>query len=521
MVVLSKRPVRLAAFGELGDLLKREKTKSIAEYGDFQTPLDLAERATNLLVRIGIKARSVIEPTCGQGTFVKAAASAFPEAEVIFGVDINQSHLTVATAATADFPNVTIREGNFFNTDWESLVSSAKAPWLILGNPPWVTSSDLGALESDNLPEKSNFHGRVGIEAITGKSNFDISEWMLLRYLDWLSDSNGTIAVLCKTAVARKILLHLWKKKIGFSEARIYKIDALRNFNAAVDACFFVVAVDAKAHCTECLVFDDIDNDEPSKRIGFRDGHAIWDMSAYRLYRSLLGEDKNYVWRSGIKHDCSKIMELSVDSGVYKNGLEGMVDIEQDFLFPMFKSSDVGNSRSVIRRFMVVPQSFVGEDTNRIKSSSPKTWKYLEKHANYLDRRGSIIYKNKPRFSIFGVGEYSFSPWKIAISGFYKKLQFVRVGPAGGKPVVFDDTIYFLSCKSEAEASFLEGLLRSKEASGFLGSMIYWDDKRPITVDLLRRLDIRKLAALLGRSEEYASFVSMRASSQHELAFAS
>jgi hypothetical protein len=90
---------------------------------------------------------------------------------------------------------------------------ASEGPWLILGNPPWVTNADLGAIESNNLPNKSNFQGRSGIEAITGKSNFDISECMLLRYLDWLEGTEGAIAVLCKTAIARKILLHTWRKR--------------------------------------------------------------------------------------------------------------------------------------------------------------------------------------------------------------------------------------------------------------------------------------------------------------------
>ena len=92
----------------------------------------------------------------------------------------------------------------------------------------------------------------------------------------------------------------------------------------------------------------------------------------------------------------------------------------------------------------------------------------LNRHGALLGKRGSVIYKNKPLFSIFGVGPYSFAPWKVAISGFYKKLHFVKVGPVDGRPVVFDDTINFLPCWSEEEADFLETLLNSAAAEEFL-----------------------------------------------------
>jgi len=37
--------------------------------------------------------------------------------------------------------------------------------------------------------------------------------------------------------------------------------------------------------------------------------------------------------------------------------------------------------------------------------------------------------------------------------------------------------------------------------------MIFWGGKRPITVDLLKRLDIEALARELGREGEYFSYV--------------
>lgn len=493
-------------------MVKQQKTKAVTEFGDFQTPPVLACAATEVLQRLGIRPRSILEPTCGRGAFVSAAMACFPDAEAIIGIDINRNHLSTAAAYTRASSRVELRAGDFFGLDWERIVTQNRGPWLILGNPPWVTSAELGSIESDNLPEKSNFHRRAGIDAITGKSNFDISEWMLLRYLDWLEGTSGTIAVLCKTAVARKILFYAWKKNIPLMSARMYKIDASHYFEAAVDACFFILEIQPEphAHAQSCAVFEDLRAVAPSQTIGFLGGHIVSDVAVFNRYRNLLGPEERYVWRSGIKHDCSKVMELTPGKGSYQNGLGEIVALEDTILFPMLKSSDIGNGRTQRRGVMIVTQRFVGEDTGYIRSKAPRTWEYLTRHASYLNKRGSAIYKNKPPFSVFGVGPYTFAPWKLAISGFYKKLLFVKIGPSGDRPVVFDDTIYFLPCWSEEEADFLEGLLNSEPAQAFFHSMIYWNDKRPITADVLKRLSICKLATLLGQDQEYFNFTALK-----------
>ena len=215
---------------------------------------------------------------------------------------------------------------------------------------------------------------------------------------------------------------------------------------------------------------------------------------------------KNYIWRSGIKHDCTKVMELKTVDGTLCNGFGEIVDIEDNYIFPLLKSSDISNGRINSRGFMLVTQQTIGEDTTKIRTKAPKTWTYLESYASLLQKRSSSIYRNKPAFSIFGVGDYSFTSWKIAISGFYKKINFTKVGPVSQRPAVFDDTVYFLSRSNEEEAEFLFSLLNSEVAREFYRSMIFWADKRPITIELLKRLSIEKLAIYLGKGKDYEWF---------------
>lgn len=104
-------------------------------------------------------------------------------------------------------------------------------------------------------------------------------------------------------------------------------------------------------------------------------------------------------------------------------------------------------------------------------------------------RGGSTIYAKNPRFSIFGVGDYAFRPWRIAICGLYKKLRFRLVGPMDSKPVMFDDTVYYVSFDCEEDARRALEKLTSASALSLLSSLVFWDEKRPIKTGILNVLD--------------------------------
>jgi hypothetical protein len=402
-----------------------------------------------------------------------------------------------------------IRAESFFSVDWKTTVDSLPDPILVIGNPPWVTNSALGSGESKNLPKKTNFQGLEGLDAITGKSNFDISESMLIRLLEVLSGRTAAVAMLCKTIVARKVLTHAWKTGLPLGSAEMRTIDAAATFNAAVNACLLVCTLAPSSTNRNCLVYPSINASEATSLIGYRHRRLLADLDAYVRWKHLEG-DSPYNWRSGIKHDCSEVMELRREGSLYRNGLGELVELEEEYLYPMLKSSDLARSAGRPRRWMLVTQRAVGDQTEAIQLRAPKIWAYLRKHRDLLDRRASAIYRGRPQFSIFGVGDYSFAPWKVAISGFYKRLQFVSIGSFEGKPIVLDDTAYFVACRTSDEARVVSTLLNSATARGFFSAFLFWDAKRPITVELLRRLDLFALARELGDVEALMSFSARR-----------
>lgn len=124
---------------------------------------------------------------------------------------------------------------------------------------------------------------------------------------------------------------------------------------------------------------------------------------------------------------------------------------------------------------------------------STKTKRYLLKHAPLLDARGSKIYQKNGRFAVFGVGDYSFSPFKVAISGLYKVPQFVVLTELGGKASMVDDTACFLSFGSREDAEVVAGALNSPVAKEFLSVFAFSDAKRPYTVEVLSKINLKRL----------------------------
>ncbi|HLA83971.1 MAG TPA: N-6 DNA methylase [Thermoguttaceae bacterium] len=483
--------------------------KKIIEYGDFQTPLSLAREIAELLAKKGLAPNVVVEPTCGEGSFLQAAVSHLKSIRHVYGFDINPAYVA-ATRSRLEAVNdkcVTIHPQDFFQQDWAAFFQAIPDNVLVLGNPPWVTNAALGVLQSGNLPEKSNFQNETGFSAKTGKANFDISEWMLIRLLEGLQNRNACLAMLCKTGTARKTLRYAWLHHLAVYDASMHLIDAGSHFGVSVSACLLIVHT---GQCSEqCVapVYADLSFGKRLSLLGLAGGELVADVKDYDATRAIDGVEY-YKWRSGVKHDAASIMEFTREGDRYVNGLGDRCELEEEYLYPLLKSSDLANNRLAPNRFVLLTQRRTTDPTETICSTAPKTWAYLLRHAKRLDGRKSIIYRRRPRFSVFGVGDYTFTPWKVAVAGLYKNIRFCSVGSSHGKPFVPDDTCYFVPCKTEQEARLVSELLNSDLARRFIHSLVFFDSKRPINAEVLRRIDLMKIAEQLGRSEDAGQYLA-------------
>jgi hypothetical protein len=445
-------------------------------------------------------------------------------------------------------------QANLFDLDLrKDLKWQEKGPLLVIGNPPWVTNAEIGGLNGGNLPSKTNLRGLNGINAMTGESNFDLAESIWIKLITELAHERPTIALLCKTSVARNVLRFAHEKSLALEEASIRKIPAGMWFGASVDACLFKVRVGSKLNTIEAKVYADLAARKPETVWGVRAGGVV-DLTQYERSAFLDGAC-SFSWRQGVKHDAATVMELTESDGVLVNRMGHEARVEPEYVYPLLKGADLfGQEHPAAMKFVLVTQRRVGEDTEALKEHAPKLWQYLQQNAAVFVKRKSSVFRNAPRFAMFGIGDYSFARYKVAVAALYKVSRFRVVGPfyqapkttpawpferenpsvstvmapsqsflrkqesriwapdqargegfspvnrekplvAGinGRPVMFDDTCYFVACGSLAQAALVACLLNHPLCLDFIAAVGFPDAKRRVTKKLLSRIDLTAL----------------------------
>ena len=384
--------------------------------------------------------------------------------------------------------NIHLYNENIFDFDFCQITDSIDGRVVLaIGNPPWVTNSKLSEIGSDNLPIKTNFKKVKGLDAITGKANFDIAEYICIQLIQKLSAENVYFAFLLKNSVIKNLVYEQKAGQASLSEINQYNIDAQKEFDVSVSAALLSMRLFG-GHERCCSVFDFY-----TKSLLFSYGWIkdkfVADINNYIKTQELDGVSP-FVWRSGVKHDCSKVMELVKKDGHYENALGETVDIEENVIYPLIKSSDIKDEiLKRTRKYVIVTQHSTNEDTTLLKEKYPKTYQYLMKHSEYLDNRKSSIYKDRPRFCMFGIGEYTFKQHKIIISGLYKQTKFSLVSEIDDKVAVCDDTCYMLGFDNYNVARFTLNILNSKPIQDFVNSICFYDAKRAINKDMLMRIN--------------------------------
>src|SRR5690606_2971730 len=317
------------------------------EYGDFQTNEKLAFQCVQYVLSKypNTSFEFLIEPTCGKGNFILAAIKQIDTLKKIVGIEIYQTYIWETKFKVLNFyiqnpnlekPEIHIVHANIFDYDFVALSNSTTHfTTLVIGNPPWVTNSELGSIDSGNLPQKSNFKKHSGFDAITGKGNFDIGEYIALMILRSFSHHNGYFGFLIKNSVVKNLIYDQNRNKFRIAEIEKLNIDSRKEFNVSVDACFFLTKLNQEpaVTCREIDFYSQVQR----TLFGWSNGYYVYSVSDYQAANDIEGVSQ-FVWRQGVKHDCSKIMEIEKYNGHFKNGFDQEIDIEEDLVYGLLIS---------------------------------------------------------------------------------------------------------------------------------------------------------------------------------------
>lgn len=460
--------------------------------GDFPTPPDLAREVVNYLrKRHSLHPALVFEPTCGEGNLMAAALSL--NAGQYLGVELNKDYCRRARERFQGERRVTIVEGDIFAFP---LTDVPREGLLILGNPPWVQSSTLGVIGEIN-PVKRVHQGTLpALAALTGEGNFDLSAELCFRLIKEFKNAPVTLCLLLKSAVARRVVEYLRERQVRAS-VEILNFDAQAHFKVHTTGTLLYIRLSASLPVPAYCEVRSLKEDWPLvENLSFSDEGRLCRNSPRFAGKSEL------TWRQGLKHDCARVLILEKEGGHFVNGLGERVAIERERLYPFLKGAQSReNVRTSFSHYLILTQSRKGQDTLCLKETAPLTFAYLTAHAPLLEARKSAVYAGQPPFALFGVGPYTFAPYKVVIGSFYPQPRFCLTYSYDGKAVIPDDTCYAIGFEDEPLAYTLMLALNTGRAREALRERCFEGSKRPYTKRLLMGFSLLRLCESLSPEE--------------------
>lgn len=148
--------------------------------------------------------------------------------------------------------------------------------------------------------------------------------------------------------------------------------------------------------------------------------------------------------------------------------------VESKRVYPLLRGRDVVRFRATpeSRQGIIVPQDSMFGDED-LPSTNPRLFRYLSSFRDVLASRSSYrrFQRGKPYWSVWSVGDYTFSPYKVVWREMYGGAfctAYISSAEIGGekKVVVPDHKLYFIPLEDEEEAAYLSCYLNSSLVSG-------------------------------------------------------
>jgi len=485
------------------------------QLGEYYTPKGVSELAVGDVDVDDFESDTFLDPGCGSGVFLatcidaKRAALADDLApdtlvdvitDTVYGIDLNPvavksaklsyllSLLPVLEEAGVDRLELPVfltdslrltREDDirFAGEDLDLAVDH------LVGNPPWITWGNLSEQVRDAWRAKYVKHLDLlphhGVETRLGHVNDDISVpfiWVCIHH--YLSEDGDASFVLKRDIMkgpAGRLLRTQRVNSRPVAVQHIHDFNRLRPFgdDVGVHSAIYTLGADCAAEFPIAVDSWQKGRDEPSfssagemretlehEETGMvpveeDDTSSSWVREDAE--NRALGECEHGI-RHGVKDDATD---------VYSIDREQLDDLEHDHIYPYIKSKHVVKYGLFGHALHLVPIKKANEDNEtELQNNCPNTYEYLESNRQALEDRSSSWLDKGTFYNVFGLGEYTWSDYKVVWCRLGFKPHFAVVSTVddedlGEKLVVPGDHFMFISTDDKHEAHFLCALLNS------------------------------------------------------------
>ncbi len=483
--------------------------------GEYYTPWGLAELGVAALEITDFETETILDPGCGSGVFLAASIDAKRDAlaetldadalleaitKTVLGIDLNpvavksaKLRYLLALAPLLADSDLDRLELPVFLTDALGLTRDDPLRFggndldltvdHLVGNPPWVTWGELSESVRDAWRDADanqlDLLAHEGVERRLGHANDDISVPFVHVCVHRYLAKGGDASLVLKRGLTKGPAGRSFRRRrVG---DRTLAIEHVHDFN---DLSPFGNGVNVRAAIYRIRADDESSFPIPvdswtreGKRVRFSSAETMRSSATYErtglvpvveddpasswvrvdAERRALGECAHDI-RHGVKDDAKAVYSVDRDQ---------LDALEPDQVFPYLRSRHVVKYGLFGHDLHLIPMRTANEDNEAdLQTRCPKTYEYLCANRDTLESRSSTWLESGPFYTLFGLGEYTWSAYKVVWCRLGFKPHFAVVSTVddedlGEKPVVPGDHCMFISTDNRYEAHFLCALLNS------------------------------------------------------------
>jgi len=437
------------------------------------------------------------------------------------------------------------------NKIWVKIIQNSFAPLLhsdfdyVIGNPPWIKWDFLSKDYKDKLKllyqHTYKLFSHKGMLASMGYAHDDLSILFTYISMDKYLKTGGTLSFVLKQTLYKSVAGNEFRrfqitKRNEAIPVRITKVHDLLNlkpFGSGAETSIAVMKKNEKTKypvryttwtkksrtgISELSTIDYVKSVTERERFDAYpdpfsgDINDIWILMPMGVKPPKISRILNYYKpRHGVVNDLNSVFLLKINSKT-KSGLLSITnlanfgrrkvrtltaEIKPDLVYPLIKPGNTKRWKTEGYYYVLLPQKKEGENNESfLRVNFQKSYSYLSRFKKELLSRKSKWFKGKekPFYSIFGIGEYTFKPYKVIWCCMSYKPDFSVVSKVddeyiGTKEVIPDNTIGNVSFDSKDEAHFVCSILNSDKAR-LLFSMRSSKSKWGISIDMVKKIPV-------------------------------